>query len=89
MRAFERAGRYELRAPQEEYAWLIALKRNEVPLAQALELTEAWAQEMDDLCSRTPRGRSIKGVSGQMRELACQAIEAHIAQQLGQAGVEE
>lgn len=82
MRAFALTGRYELHAPQEAYKSLIALKRNEVPLAQALEMTEAWAQEMDAICSSIPRGRSTKAIAGQMRELACRAIEAHIARQV-------
>ena len=81
MRAFERTGCYELSAPQEETALLIALKRNEIPLEQARIWADAWANEMDAICLRAGEGRPAKRTAKAMKETICRAIEGHILRQ--------
>ena len=79
MRAFEKTGRYELIAPGAEYEWLIALKKNEIPLEDALSLTEDWAQEMEAICARcTQKAQGAKASAREMKQLACLAIEEQI-----------
>ena len=79
MRRFALDGQYVLQAPQEEYDFLIALKRNDIPLARALEYTQAWAQEMDEICQsiREHKGAAAR-IEKQAKELVFEAIEAHI-----------
>ena len=81
MRRFAQDGRYELSAPEEEYDFLIALKRNEIPLERALEMTRAWAQEMDAICdcAHAKRGNTAE-LERQAKGIVCRAVEAHILQ---------
>ena len=84
MRLFEETGRYVLEAPKEEYDFLIALKKNEIPLEQALSLTETWAKEMEEICLRAGRARGgAKHAQREMRALACAAIEERVLSEFG------
>jgi len=79
MRTFEKTNRYELAAPKEEYDFLIALKKNEIPLEKALGFTEEWAQEMQEICARgKKRAKGAGEDTRQMKALACRAIETHV-----------
>lgn len=83
MRRFEQTGRYALAAPEEEKAFLLALKRNEIPLCEAQRLTALWAQEMDEICARAGSPRGKAGPAGRsMKRLACEAVEAHVREEL-------
>ena len=58
---------------------MIRLKKNEIPLEQALALTEAWAQEMEEICSRVnSAGHCAAKAARRMQHLACEAIEERI-----------
>lgn len=79
MRAFERTGRYELMAPEGERAFLLALKRNELPLEQAQPLAGVWLGEMEAIAARSgPRRRGPGEPGKRMRRAVCEAVEAQI-----------
>jgi len=85
MRAFEKTGVYDLAVPKQEYDFLIQLKKNEIPLERALALTEEWAREMEEICTRFYRtGRGAMAAATRMQELACEAIVERIRFEFGQ-----
>lgn len=84
MRTFEKTGQYVLDAPLEAYDFLIALKKNEIPLERAIAFTEEWAQEMEAICARRPKtAGGAKNAAQQMKRLACTAIEERIRIEFG------
>ena len=79
MRHFEKTRAYALMAPREEYDFLIALKRNELPLEQARMLTAQWAQEMEEICRcAAGNGDGFQMIVQQMQGAAFEAVEESI-----------
>ena len=82
MRAFEETGRYVLMAPESEREFLLALKKNELPLDQAQALTADWLAQMEAICARQGgRSRGAGEPGKRMKRAVCEAIEAHVREE--------
>ena len=85
MRAFEETGRYVLMAPESEREFLLALKKNELPLDQAQALTADWLAQMEAICARQGgRSRGAGEPGKRMKRAVCEAIEAHVREEARQ-----
>ena len=82
MRAFEETGRYVLTAPEAERDFLLALKKNELPLEQAQALTADWLAQMEAICARQGgRSRGAGEPGRRMKRAVCEAIEARVREE--------
>ena len=82
MRAFEETGRYVLTAPEAERDFLLALKKNELPLEQAQALTADWLAQMEAICARQGgRSRGAGEPGRRMKHAVCEAIEARVREE--------
>lgn len=78
MRAFCETGRYVLEPPASERDFLLALKRNELPLDRVQALTADWLAQMETICAEHGgRSRGPGGPGKRMKRAVCEAIEAH------------
>ena len=82
MRAFCETGRYVLEPPASERDFLIALKRNALPLDRVQALTADWLAQMEAICARHGgRSRDPGGPGKRMKRAVCEAIEAHVREE--------
>lgn len=85
MCAFEETGRYVLTAPEAERDFLLALKKNELPLEQAQALTADWLAQMEAICARQGGCSRGAGEPGwRMKRAVCEAIEARVREEARQ-----